>query len=174
MKENIKDLKSDDNNCTERFSLPYRRGVGLMVINKDKEVFVGKRIDTKNDTWQMPQGGIKEDETVIEAGFRELQEETMINEVEVIAETKNWLYYDLPEFLIGKLWEGRYRGQKQKWLLMNFFGNDSAIDVKTSSAEFKKWNWLELDKIPEVIIPFKKHLYSSVVEEFRNIIKNFG
>ena len=173
MKERIKALECSSGDNPEHFSLPYRRGVGLMVINKEKNVFVGQRIDTKNDTWQMPQGGIKEDETVYEAGVRELKEETNMVDVQIIAETKNWLYYDLPEFLIGKLWEGQYRGQKQKWLLMYFFGNDSTIDVKTSSAEFQKWQWLDLSEIPEIVIPFKKHLYSSVVKEFHGIIKDF-
>ena len=170
MKENIRALESD---VPEHFSLPYRRGVGLMVINKEKKIFVGKRIDTKNDTWQMPQGGIKEDETVVEAGLRELREETNMTDVEIITETKNWLYYDLPAFLIEKLWEGQYRGQKQKWLLMHFFGVDAVIDIKTSVAEFKKWQWLDLDKIPEIVTPFKKHLYASVVNEFRKTIEDF-
>jgi len=173
MIETIKALESDDSDITEHFSLPYRRGVGLMVMNKEKKIFVGQRIDTKNNTWQMPQGGIKEDETVLEAGLRELKEETSIIDIDVVAETKNWLYYDLPEFLTRKVWEGQYRGQKQKWLLVYFFGEDSVIDIRTSSAEFQKWQWLDLDKIPEIVIPFKKHLYASIVKEFRIIIENF-
>jgi putative (di)nucleoside polyphosphate hydrolase len=162
--------RSDDEGL-EHFSLPYRRGVGLMVFNQNRDIFIGKRIDTKTDTWQMPQGGIKEDETVAEAGLRELYEETNMVDVKIIAETQNWLYYDLPTFLIDRLWDGQYRGQKQKWLLVRFFGPDSVIDIKKSSAEFKKWKWIGLDKVPEIVTPFKKHLYTSVVEEFRDIIK---
>ena len=173
MKDTIESFESNNSNETERFLLPYRRGVGLMVINQKKEIFVGKRIDAKYDTWQMPQGGIKEDETVSEAGLRELKEETNIVDVKIIHETKNWLYYDLPEFLTKKLWAGQYRGQKQKWLLMYFFGSNSSINVNTVDAEFQEWKWINLSMIPNIVIPFKKHLYSSVVREFYNIIRSF-
>jgi putative (di)nucleoside polyphosphate hydrolase len=153
------------------FFLPYRRGVGMMVFNKDGKIFIGKRIDVKNNTWQMPQGGIKEDETVKEAGLRELYEETNMIDLKIIHESDHWLYYDLPEFLIGKLWDGQYRGQKQKWLLVKFYGPDSVINIKKSSAEFSKWKWADIEKLPDVVTPFKKHLYISVVEEFRDIVK---
>ncbi|NRA74064.1 MAG: RNA pyrophosphohydrolase [Rickettsiales bacterium] len=173
MKETIEPLNSKTPDATDPSTLPYRRGVGIMVINNEKKIFVGQRIDIKNNTWQMPQGGIKEDETVSEAGIRELKEETNIVDVQIIAETKNWLYYDVPEFLIEKLWKSRYRGQKQKWLLMYFFGKDSTINIETSSPEFGKWQWLDLKKIPKIVIPFKRHIYLSVVKEFKTIIENF-
>jgi len=170
MKTKTKNSDFNNNLVSEHIALPYRRGVGLMVLNKKKEIFLGKRIDTKNSTWQMPQGGIKDDETVIEAGLRELYEETNMEDIEVIAETQNWLYYDLPEFLVEKLWEGQYRGQKQKWLLINFLGTESSIDISKSTAEFKKWQWMEIDKVPSIATPFKKHLYSLVLKEFHSAI----
>lgn len=152
--------------------LPYRRGVGIMIVNKDKKVFVGKRIDSKNNCWQMPQGGIDGDETVKEAGLREMFEETNIKTVKFVSETRMWLYYDIPEFLIGKLWGGRYRGQKQKWILVRFFGDDSEIKIDKQNREFKTWQWIDINDLPEVVISFKKHIYNSVIKSFTPLIKD--
>lgn len=153
--------------------LPYRRGVGIMIVNKDKKVFVGKRIDCKNNSWQMPQGGIDGDETVLEAGIREMYEETNIKNADIISETRGWLYYDIPEFLIGKLWGGRYRGQKQKWILAKFYGNDAEIDITKNNREFKLWKWVNIDDLPNMVISFKKQIYSSVICDFHPLIKEF-
>ena len=149
-----------------RVNLPYRRGVGMMILNKDNLIFVGKRLDSKVDTWQMPQGGIDGDETVVEAGLRELVEETNIINVELIAESKNWFYYDIPEFLVGKLWDGKYRGQKQKWLLLKFAGDEGEINIATENPEFEEWKWVEMEMLPQLIVSFKKTLYNSIIEEF--------
>lgn len=151
---------------SNRMSLPYRRGVGLMVLNKDNRVLVGKRLDSKGDIWQMPQGGIDGDETVIEAAFRELLEETSISSVELISESKNWFYYDVPDFLVGKLWDGKYRGQKQKWILLRFIGDEKEINISTSHPEFGEWKWVDVDLLPELVVSFKRNLYNSIVEEF--------
>jgi len=159
-------MEKERESLNNRINLPYRRGVGMMILNKDGLVFVGKRFDSKGDTWQMPQGGIDGDETVIEAGLRELIEETNIKSVEVLEESKNWFYYDVPDFLVGKLWEGRYRGQKQKWLLLKFTGNDSEINISTKDPEFVEWKWVEMAQLPELIVSFKKILYHSIIKEF--------
>jgi putative (di)nucleoside polyphosphate hydrolase len=146
--------------------LPYRRGVGMMIVNKNKQVFVGKRIDTRTDTWQMPQGGINEDETIREAALRELQEETNITSVNIISESGRWFYYDVPEFLVDKLWDGKYRGQKQKWLLFKFLGQEDEINVNIHVPEFEKWKWVDLRDLPKLIVDFKKQLYTSIIDEF--------
>ena len=156
---------------TNRMNLPYRRGVGMMVLNKDNHVLVGKRLDSKGDIWQMPQGGIDGDETVIEAGFRELLEETSISSVELITESKNWFYYDVPDFLVGKLWDGKYRGQKQKWLLLKFTGDEKEINISTSHPEFGEWQWVDVKLLPELVVSFKKNLYNAIVEEFSSQIE---
>jgi putative (di)nucleoside polyphosphate hydrolase len=171
MRECNPDFHFADTDEADQYALPYRRGVGMMVFNEEGKIFIGKRITSKNDTWQMPQGGIKEDETVIEAGLRELYEETNMMDIKIICESRRWLYYDLPQFLVGRLWDGQYRGQKQKWLLASFHGMESVINVKKSHAEFDAWKWLDIEKIPDVVVPFKKHIYVSVVEEFRDTIK---
>ena len=152
--------------------LPYRRSVGIMLLNKHKCIFVGKRLDTKTDEWQMPQGGIENDESIIEAGRRELYEETNITDVKILAQTSHWLYYDVPDFFLGKLWEGKYRGQKQKWLLALFNGDDSVINISKLAAEFQEWKWIEVNKLHEVAVSYKKNLYSTILEEFRHVIDN--
>ena len=172
MKDQLQSISIAGRNVPKYVKLPYRRSVGLMVLNREKKVFVGKRIDTKNDTWQMPQGGIKEDETIVEAGLRELFEETNMKDVKIIAETINWVYYDLPEFLVEKMWDGKYRGQKQKWLLLYFSGENSGIDISKSAAEFESWKWTDLDNVSEIVIAFKRQLYLSIIKEFRVIIQN--
>lgn len=157
-----------------RIHLPYRRGVGMMILNKENKIFVGKRLDSKGDIWQMPQGGIDGDETVVEAAFRELSEETNIENAELIAESKDWFYYDVPDFLVGKLWDGKYRGQKQKWVLFRFLGDEKDINICTINPEFVEWKWVEMDTLPELIASFKKTLYQSIIEEFREKINSLS
>ncbi|AXU19528.1 RNA pyrophosphohydrolase [Novosphingobium sp. THN1] len=154
--------------------LPYRPCVGVMLVNSAGRVFVGKRIDNKEmDAWQMPQGGIDDGEDLHAAALRELQEETGVAShlVTIIAETRDELLYDLPDFLMGKMWGGKFRGQRQKWLLMRFSGEDTDIDLNAHEhAEFEAWRWVEPEQVPELIVPFKKRVYRQVVEEFRNLI----
>lgn len=154
--------------------LPYRPCVGVMLVNSAGRVFVGKRIDNKEmDAWQMPQGGIDDGEDLHAAALRELQEETGVSPhlVTIIAETRDELLYDLPDFLMGKMWGGKFRGQRQKWLLMRFSGEDTDIDLDAHEhAEFEAWRWVEPEQVPELIVPFKKRVYRQVVEEFRNLI----
>ncbi len=148
-------------------TLPYRPCAGIMLLNQDCRVFVGRRIDTKAEAWQMPQGGIDPGETAEQAALRELLEEVGTDKAKVIAESKEWLNYDLPEDLIGKLWGGNYRGQTQKWFVLEFLGNDSDINIHTKNPEFHDWQWIEPTKLPELIVPFKQDLYHAVLEEFR-------
>jgi len=160
---------------TDEFAgLPYRPCVGVMLVNSAGRVFVGKRIDNKEmDAWQMPQGGIDDGEDLHAAALRELQEETGVAShlVTIIAETRDELLYDLPDFLMGKMWGGKFRGQRQKWLLMRFSGEDTDIDLNAHEhAEFEAWRWVEPEQVPELIVPFKKRVYRQVVEEFRNLI----
>ena len=154
--------------------LPYRPCVGVMLVNADGHVFVGRRIDNKEgDAWQMPQGGIDEGEDVHPAALRELYEETGVSAdlVTIIAQSREEHFYDLPDELIGKLWRGRYRGQRQTWLLMRFAGEDSDIRLDAHDpAEFFEWRWAEPETLPDLIVPFKKRVYRQVVEEFRDLI----
>jgi len=144
----------------------------MFIINKEKKVFVGKRLDSKTNTWQMPQGGIDGEETIIEAVLRETHEETGITSIEILRESKSWYYYDLPMSLIPRFWNGQYRGQKQKWVLLKFNGSEEEIDINKNPREFLKWQWIDIDSLPNVVIPFKKKLYQSVIEEFYPIINN--
>ena len=154
--------------------LPYRACAGIMLVNMDGQVFVGQRIDKapENDAWQMPQGGIDKGETPREAALRELTEETGISVdlVDVIAESAEELYYDLPTELMGKIWGGKYRGQRQTWFLMRFKGDDSDVDIATEHAEFSKWQWVSPAQLPQLIVPFKKRLYEAVVAEFEALV----
>jgi len=150
--------------------LPYRPSVGLMIVNSKLEVFVGRRVDSKTEAWQMPQGGIDEGETPEAAVMREMKEETGTNNAEIIAKTKQWYKYDLPSYLISKLWNGRYRGQRQKWFLLKFLGQDSDINIHYTNAEFTDWKWVKIEELTQIIVPFKKNLYISVIEEFRDPI----
>ncbi|OJW69943.1 MAG: RNA pyrophosphohydrolase [Sphingomonadales bacterium 63-6] len=159
---------------TSQWDLPYRPCVGVMLVNGEGKVFVGRRIDNKEgDAWQMPQGGMDDGEDVIAAGLRELAEETGVtgSNAALIARSKEELLYDLPEELVGRLWGGKYRGQRQFWLLMRFTGSDSEIDLEAHDPpEFCEWKWIDPELLPEVIVPFKKRVYRAVLEEFRALI----
>jgi putative (di)nucleoside polyphosphate hydrolase len=148
----------------------YRACVGLMLLNRLDEVFVGRRIDTAS-AWQMPQGGIDHGETAREAVIRELREETGTDKAEIVAESGRWRHYDLPPRLQGKLWGGRYRGQRQKWFALRFTGDDSDIDIDTEHPEFDAWRWVPLDQLPALIVPFKRDVYLDVLDEFRPLLR---
>ncbi len=149
--------------------LPYRDGVGIMLLNASNEVFVAKRIDMRSEAWQMPQGGIDPGETPLQAALRELEEETGTSKGEVIQECPEWLTYDLPTDLIPIIWGGKYRGQKQRWFAMRFTGKDSDINIQTEHPEFSDWKWVPMHELPNVIVPFKRALYERIVAEFRNL-----
>ena len=152
-------------------NLPYRSNVGIMLINDDGHVFVGQRLDNNQNAWQMPQGGIDGDEDPQSAAYRELLEETGIEQenVKFLATSSKWLLYDLPEDLIPKLWDGKYRGQKQKWFLFKFLGTNSDINIATEHPEFSNWKWIPKENLLEEIVPFKKSVYESVLREFERI-----
>ena len=154
--------------------LPYRPGVGMMLINHNNEVFVGRRIDTRSDAWQMPQGGIDEGEEPKEAAMRELLEEMGSNHATIIAESQSWFYYDLPGHLVPKLWDGKYRGQKQKWFALRFQGTNADICIQTEEPEFMDWRWVEMEALPDIIVPFKRKLYAEVIKEFIPMIEAEG
>jgi putative (di)nucleoside polyphosphate hydrolase len=145
--------------------LPYRSGVGIMLFSNDKNVFVGKRIDTMSEAWQMPQGGIDAGEAAELAALRELTEETGVpsDAVQVLGHTASWLTYDLPEALIPKLWGGRFRGQEQLWFAMRLLGDDSLINISTAHPEFCEWRWATMQELPNIIVSFKRELYQKIV-----------
>jgi putative (di)nucleoside polyphosphate hydrolase len=147
-------------------ALPYRMGVGIMLINNAGLVFAAKRIDRTSEAWQMPQGGIDEGEEPLEAARRELGEETGTDKAEILAESRDWLTYDLPAELVPQIWGGRYRGQKQKWFAMRFTGADGDIDIATEHPEFCEWKWVKAATLPDIIVPFKRALYEKLVQEF--------
>jgi len=150
--------------------LPLRSGVGIVLLNNQNKVFVAKRIDNPKNFWQMPQGGIDEGENPLKAAFRELEEETSIRNAELIKELDGTITYELPDRLLGIIWKGKYRGQKQKWFLMRFIGKDSEININTSNPEFLDWKWIELDLITEVVVDFKLHVYKELREKVKKII----
>jgi putative (di)nucleoside polyphosphate hydrolase len=156
---------------TSLTSRPYRLGVGMMLLNRDGLVFVGRRIDQTAEAWQMPQGGIDPGEDPRATAMRELAEEVGTDKAEIIAESRDWLIYDLPPELADIVWKGRYRGQKQKWFAMRFIGRDSDIDVATAHPEFEAWRWATADELLHFIVPFKRALYEQVVAEFRHLLK---
>ena len=150
--------------------LPLRTGVGIIVLNKQNKIFVGKRKDNPGDKWQMPQGGVNEGENYITAMKRELVEETSISSIKVIKELEKIYQYELPENLIGIIWKGKYRGQKQKWYITRFLGEESEINLNTKHAEFIDWKWIEPKLLPEVIVNFKKDLYLNLLTEINLVI----
>jgi putative (di)nucleoside polyphosphate hydrolase len=154
-----------------RTDLPFRKGVGIMLFNKDGHVFVAKRIDMTSEAWQMPQGGIDDGETVHQAALRELGEEIGTNNATILAESKEWLTYDLPDELVPLLWKGKYRGQEQKWFAMRLEGPDSQIDIDGPDAEFSEWKWAPIDTLPDLIVTFKRDMYLALAKEFREYAK---
>ena len=151
-------------------NLPLRSGVGIVVLNKENKVFVAKRIDNPKNFWQMPQGGVDEGEDFLKAAYRELEEETSIKNVELVKELDGTITYELPDRLLGLIWKGKYRGQKQKWFLMRFVGSDSEINIKTKHPEFLEWKWVELDKITDLVVDFKLHVYKEVKDKVKKIL----
>jgi putative (di)nucleoside polyphosphate hydrolase len=152
-----------------RQSLPYRPCVGMMVLNREGRIFVGKRIDQQLEGWQMPQGGIDEGESPRDAAIRELEEEIGTRNVAFLREHPDWLDYDLPARLLGVALRGRYRGQRQKWFALRFLGKDDEINLKTPHQEFSDWRWLSIDELPRLIVPFKRDTYAKVAAAFRDL-----
>ena len=152
--------------------LPYRMGAGVVLINPDGLIFAGQRIDNPGPAWQMPQGGIDKGETPREAALRELTEETgvMPELVEVMAETPDWITYELPPEILGKIWKGKYGGQKQKWFALRFLGGDDSVQIQTEHPEFDRWQWMRASDLVEHIVPFKRALYVQVFKDFRDIL----
>ena len=150
--------------------LPYRSGVGIVVLNKNNKVFVARRIDNPKNFWQMPQGGVDKNEDFLTAAFRELDEETSIKSVELIKELDGFITYNLPDHLLGIIWKGKYKGQTQKWFVMRFTGNDGEINIKTKHPEFLEWKWVDLKEITELVVSFKLELYKEVQSKVQKII----
>ena len=150
--------------------LPMRTGVGIIVLNNNNQVFVGKRKDNPGDKWQMPQGGVDKGEDFITAMRRELIEETSIKNIKILKEIQNMYQYELPDNLVGIIWKGKFRGQKQRWYINRFLGEDSEINLKTKHPEFIEWKWIKPNKLPEVIVDFKRNLYLNLLREINLII----
>ena len=155
----------------ERFKdLPLRTGVGIILLNKENKVFVAKRIDNPKNFWQMPQGGVDDGEDYLTAAYRELEEETSIKDVKLIQELEGSTTYILPKHLLGIIWKGKYKGQKQKWFLMRHVNNDHEINIKTKNPEFLDWKWIELDQITDLVVDFKLNVYKELKEKVKKII----
>ena len=153
-------------------NLPLRIGVGIILLNSNNQVFVGKRIDNPKNSWQMPQGGVDKNENFIEAAKRELEEETGIKSAKLIKELNGWFEYDLPKYLLGKLWNGKYKGQKQKWFIMKFTGENNEINVKTKNPEFLSWKWIKPEELPNIAVSFKFDIYKKLKEEINSLNLN--
>ena len=149
--------------------LPLRMGVGIILLNNQNKVFVGKRIDNPGSHWQMPQGGINDNENILEAAQRELLEETGVKSVKLIKELNEWFEYNLPTSLLGKIWQGKYRGQKQKWFIMKFIGKNNEINIKTKKPEFLEWKWIEFSKLHSVAVSFKVEIYKKLQKELNSL-----
>ena len=150
--------------------LPLRIGVGAIVLNSENKIFVGKRADNPIDKWQMPQGGVDKGENFISAMKRELKEETSIQNIEILKQIDQWFEYELPKNLLGIIWKGKFRGQKQKWFIVRFIGNESEINLKTKHPEFIEWKWIEVDDLTKLIVDFKKGVYKKLVVELKKFI----
>ena len=150
-------------------NLPMRIGVGIVVINSNKQVFVAKRKDNPVDKWQMPQGGVETGENLQSAMYRELLEETSISKIQILKELNYWLEYELPKNLVGIIWKGKYRGQRQKWFIVKYLGKDSEININTKNPEFIEWKWLDIKKLTSVIVDFKKKVYEKLVIELEDL-----
>ena len=150
--------------------LPLRIGVGAVLLNKNNQVFVGKRRDNPVNKWQMPQGGVDNNEKLVDALKRELYEETSVKSYEIIHELDRWLTYELPENLLGKIWRGKYRGQKQRWFILRFSGEENEINVNTKKPEFLEWKWADIESLPNIIVDFKKKVYEELLMEIKKII----
>ncbi len=155
----------------EKFrNLPLRSGVGIVILNKENKIFFAKRIDNPKNFWQMPQGGVDKDEDFLSAAYRELEEETSIKDVELIKEIDEILIYELPKHLLGIIWKGKYKGQKQKWFIMRYLGTDDKININTKKPEFLEWKWIDLDMITEVVVDFKLEVYKKLKSQIKEII----
>ena len=155
----------------EKFKrLPLRSGVGIVLLNKENKVFVAKRIDNPKNFWQMPQGGVDDGEDYLSAAFRELEEETSVKNVKLIKEIEGTTSYELPDNLLGIIWKGKYKGQKQKWFLMRYIGKDEDINLNTKKPEFMEWKWIDISKITEVVVDFKLEVYKELQEKIKKII----
>ena len=152
--------------------LPLRTGVGIVLLNHKNNVFVGKRIDNPKNSWQMPQGGVDQNENFLQAAIRELEEETGIKSVRLIKELDGWFKYDLPKYLLGKLWKGKYRGQKQKWFIMKFIGKNDEINIRTKKPEFLDWKWIKPSDLPGVAVDFKVNIYKKIAKELASTKSN--
>ena len=153
-------------------NLPLRNGVGIIVLNKDNKIFVAKRIDNPKNFWQMPQGGVDEGEDFLSAAFRELEEETSIKKVKLIKEIDEETTYLLPKHLLGIIWKGKYKGQKQKWFLMKYLGNDNEININTKKPEFLDWKWIDIEHITDVVVDFKLEVYKKIQKKIKAILIN--
>ena len=151
-------------------NLPLRSGVGMVVLNNENKVFVAKRIDNPKNFWQMPQGGVDDGEDYLSAAFRELEEETSVKNVKLIKEIEGTTVYELPDNLLGIIWKGKYKGQKQKWFLMRYIGKDEDINLNTKKPEFMEWKWIDISRITEVVVDFKLGVYKELQEKIKKII----
>ena len=149
--------------------LPFRKGVGIVVLNKENKVFVAKRIDNPKNYWQMPQGGVDEGEKNYDAAIRELKEETSIENVKLLKEIEGNISYELPDYLLGIIWKGRYKGQTQKWYIVRFDGKDNEIDIKTKKPEFFEWKWIDVNDLTNVVVHFKLQVYKKIQEEIKRL-----
>ena len=152
--------------------LPLRIGVGIILLNQENKVLVGKRIDNPKNFWQMPQGGVNNNENFLQAAKRELEEETGVKSVKLIKELDGWLKYDLPKNLLGKIWKGKYRGQKQKWFIMKFIGTSDEINIKTKRPEFLNWKWIQPSELPKIAVSFKINIYKKLEKELNSLSLN--
>ena len=151
-------------------NLPLRSGVGIIVLNEKNKIFVAKRIDNPKNFWQMPQGGVDDGENFLTAAYRELEEETSISNVKLIKELDGFTTYLLPDHLLGIIWKGKYKGQKQKWFLMRYLGKDDDINIQTKKPEFIEWKWVDLELITELVVNFKLHVYQDVQKKVKKIL----